>query len=220
MLAKNEEPVNQMDLFTLVDLPVNSDVGLARYSNAIGDIDIIPRFIRGKNPNILLKDAPDITEVSNPYMVNKIKLICNIKPAQIQKKIEGKLVTVLAYPGDREELIESVLFMIASNGKMKKKSLPGVAPRHGVEFSLYEIREHLRALNKLKPYDEIREALLVLRDSGVTITQEDGNRKVQVTNKIFADSLLETTGSGRGKDRAFVTFSDYVIEQIKSFYNE
>lgn len=209
---KKDELPTQLGLFTLVDLPTALEP--MRYSNAIGGIDVVPRFLRGQNPFILLKDAPKITEIRNPYMVNGIQLVCKIKPAQLTKKIDGELTTVLAYPSDKEELIEKVLFMLASNGDLVKREIAGVAPRHGIAFSLYDIRQQLKLIGKDKPYDQIRESLLILRDSSTIIAQESGDREIEVTNKIFADSILETNGNGRGKDKCFVTFSDYVIEQI------
>lgn len=205
----------QLGLFALVD-SVEEANSIVRYSNAIGSLDVIPRFCRGHNQPIPISEAPKNTEIQNRYHVNNTELSCNIKPAQITRKVDGVPTTFLAYPGDREELIERTLFLIASNGKMQKKSLPGVAPRHGVHFSLYEIREHLKAIGKSKPYDEIREALLVLRDSVTTISQKDEalGKEIEVTNKIFADSVLESSGTGRGRDKCFITFSDYVIDQI------
>lgn len=204
-----------MDLFTLVD---ECEGELDRYSNAIGDIEVIPRYIRGKNSPIKLTDVAASDEVvkRNPYMVNGNELVCEVHPATVVRKEEGKLVTYLMYPGDREEIIEQVLFMLASNGGLTKRAVPGSAPRYGVQFSLYQIREELKKIGKTKPYDVIRESLIILRDSKIRISQNKNSKSMTITNDVFSAAALETTGTGRARDRCFISFSDYVVDQIAS----
>ncbi|QHJ14079.1 hypothetical protein FX988_04361 (plasmid) [Paraglaciecola mesophila] len=206
----------QMDLFMLVDEPDNCDDGLQRFSNTIGDIDLIPRFIRGRNPAIKGSQisADHNLIVSNPYSVGNNKLICDIHPATITRKEDGKIVSYLAYPGDKEEVVEQVLFMIAANGGLTKKALPGSSPRYGVYFTLYQIREILKEIGKTKPYDVIREALIILRDSKTRVRVDREGKEIAITSDVFADAVLETTGAGRAKDRCFISFSDYVVEQL------
>lgn len=105
----------EISLFSLVD-EVNAHLGdCDTFSNAIGGIDIVPRFNRGTNPYIQLKDSLEVIELRNTYYVNGHKLFCNITTAQIIiKDKEGKNKTVLAFLGDREEVVEKALFYLAS----------------------------------------------------------------------------------------------------------
>tara|TARA_B100000749_G_C18435010_1_gene469670 strand:+ start:991 stop:2061 length:1071 start_codon:yes stop_codon:yes gene_type:complete len=214
-LTTRQKDSLQMDLFTLVD---ECEGELDRYSNAIGDIEVIPRYIRGKNSPIKLTDVTESEEVvkRNPYMVNGNELVCEVHPATVTRKEKGKQITYLMYPGDREEIIEQVLFMLASNGGLTKHAIPGSAPRYGVQFSLYQIREELKKIGKTKSYDMIRESLIILRDSKIRISQNKNSKSMTITNDVFSAAALETTGTGRARDRCFISFSDYVVEQIAS----
>ncbi|WP_025562565.1 hypothetical protein [Psychromonas sp. SP041] len=214
-LTDKEREALQMDLFSLVD-EAQEENSIQRYSNAIGDIDMVPRYIRGKNPPLLASDVKVDQEIicKNEYKVNGNDLVCEIHPATIMRKEGEKTVSYLMYPGDREEVIERVLFMIASNNGLEKKAIPGSSPRYGVYFSLYQIREELKKIGKTKPYDVIRESLIVLRDSKNRISQSKNGKSITITNDVIADAALETTGTGRAKDRCFISFSDYVVEQI------
>lgn len=206
----------QMDLFMLVDEPGSGGDGLQRFSNTIGDIDLIPRFIRGRNPAIKASEI-EVGQnliVTNPYCASSNNLMCDIHPATITRKEDGKTISYLAYPGDKEEVVEQVLFMIAANGGLTKRALPGSAPRYGVYFTLYQIREVLKEIGKTKPYDVIREALIVLRDSKTRVRVDNAGKEVAITSDVFADAVLETTGAGRARDRCFISFSDYVVEQL------
>ena len=202
----------QIGLFSMVDPSDSQDI--AEYSNAIGSLECIPRFIRGKVPQYLLSEAPEDTEVVNPYMNRGQAFNCHITPAQVRKKVKGKWLTYLVYPSDREELIERTLFTIAANKGLVKKSLAGMPARYGVEFSLYEIYGHLKSINKSRAYDVIKEALIVMRDCVTTITPADSNSGIELKTQVFADSALDVRGTGRSRERCFVTFNDYVLEQI------
>ena len=207
---------SQMDLFSMVDLPHSINGIYQQYSNLIGHIELIPRYVRGKCPPIPLSQAADNTIVENNYRVGASELTCSIQPAIIRRKnSEGKVVDHIAYPGDREELIERILFMFASQNGSERRTFNSSVPRYGVKFSLYDIREALKALGKTKSYDVIRESLIIIRDSRVTISQSQDGKMCTITNNIFADAVLETSGSGRARDRCFISFSDYVVEQIK-----
>jgi len=208
----------QMDLFSLVDMPRVIDGVQHQYSNLIGHIELIPRYVRGKCPPVPYAKIGKQAIIENSYRVGNSELVCSIQPATIRRKeSDGSFSDYVAYPGDREELIERILFMFASQNGLEKRNFSSNQPRYGVRFSLYDIREALKALGKTKSYDVIRESLIIIRDSRVVISQHKDGRMLTITNNIFADAALETSGSGRAKDRCFISFSDYVIEQISNF---
>ncbi|AWB65796.1 hypothetical protein C2869_04790 [Saccharobesus litoralis] len=206
----------QIGLFEAVDLGHAQSGNEVSYSNLIGDIDLIPRYVRGKNTSVsaLDRDLSSKLVVERKYRAMGRELSCRIKPALITRKIDHEEQEFHVYPGEREELIERVLFLLGTKGQMIKRAVPGQAERYGIAFTLYQIRQELKRIGKDKSYDQIREALIVIRDSKTTIVETQGGRNIEITNDIFSDAMLETSGHGRGKDRYFVTFSDYVIEQI------
>lgn len=210
----------QLDLFSLVDGPgeqlVDGKRVVSPYSNSIGSIDFIPRFKRGTD-SVVARDeyTHKNTIIENHYTFGRNRLVCQIKPAIITRKVNGEDKEFYAWPGDREDLIEKVLFLIASNKGLEPIRLPGGVERFGVYFTLYEIREQLKRIGKTRPYDMIRESLIVLRDSQTIISRTNGQSEKSITHKIFSDAALEVTGTGRGRDRCFITFSDFVIEEIQ-----
>jgi hypothetical protein len=214
----------QLDLFSLVDPPskqlINGKYIVSSYSNSIGSIDLIPRFKRGIHsviPTSKITRGKNLI-LENPYQVGKNQLICRVKPALIKRKIKGtsdEFEEFYAWPGDKEETLEKILFLIASNkGLQVIHSVAGV-PRYGIYFTLYEIREELKKIGKTRSYDVIREALIIIRDSNTSICQVDGKREVSITHDIFADAVLEVYGTGRGRDRCCVSFSDYIVSEIQ-----
>lgn len=214
-LARRE--AMQLDLFSLIDESADSTSPI-KYSNFIGDIHLIPRFVRGQNPHTPIHKLPASfsSQISNVYSINGYSLLCTVKAATIKKKVDAVETEFFAFPGDREEIIERALFAIASNKGMTKRTLPNSEPRYGVEFSLYEIREELVKINKSKSYDKIREALIIMRDSRCIISAKNNQGKtVHLTHNIFSGAALEQSGTGRSRDRCFVSFSDYVVEQIR-----
>lgn len=107
----------QMDLFSLLDEPTDPTCLDAIYSNSIANIDLVPRFKRGINKAIKSTEIKPNQSliIENRYHVGQHELICRIQPAIIKQQIEGVQTELHAYPGDREELIEKVLFFIAAN---------------------------------------------------------------------------------------------------------
>lgn len=203
-------------IFSLVD---TSSIPSESYSNTLANIDLVPRFIRGKSNNIVPVSQADSKQltIENRYKVGPNEFICRVKPTIITRIIDGKKVEFHAHPGEREEIIEKVIFKIACSEGLCKVAMPGGSVRWGVQFSLYQIREQLIKVNKTRPYDQIRESLLILRDSKTTIAQVIGKREIELTASIFQEAAFEVTGTGRARDKYFIVFSDYVVEQIMKF---
>lgn len=211
--SQKEVERQQMDLFAHTD--IGTPAYIPEFSNSILPLEGSPRFLRGSCKSYRVSEAPDEIVVTNEYMSGGHRYLCSIKPAMIPRKENGKTVNYFVYPSDREELVERTLFAIASNNGLIKRSLPNSAPRYGVEFSIYEIRELLISIGKTKPYDDIREALLVLRDNVTTIRAANSDSGVELKTQVYSDSLLDVKGKGRSRERCFVMFNDFVVEQIK-----
>lgn len=205
---------NQMNLFSLVDLPKDPKNS---YSNSINSLHDKPRFLRGKNPYIAVKsNEKDNLIVEHHYKTQSGQDgICQIEPVLIRKKVNGQITEFYAYQGDREEVIEQVLFMLACKKGLTLQNQAGGVARWGIEFSIYEIREELKRINKTKPYDVILESLLILTGSKVSLTEISGTKKKRVTLNAYVDSRLEQEGLGKGRDKMSISFSDFVVKQIE-----
>ncbi len=211
------ENQKQLDLFTLVDGPrsevVNGKPTLMPFSNSVGSIDFIPRFKRGFESVVPRENFEGNAVIENHYTAGKNKLICRVQPAIIKRKVDGVVKECFAWPGDREELIEKVLFLLASNKGLVPIRTPG-GIRYGIYFTLYEVRKQLKKINKTRSLEIIKESLLVMRESRTSIYQRVDGKEVSMSHNIFVDAALEVTGVGKNRDRCFITFSDYVIDEI------
>ena len=205
----------KIDLYSLVDLPSRTSDEPSQFSNSIVELDRAPRFMRGKNPPRPL-NAPSALPivVERPYTVGGSEYVCEIKPAIISRKSHKQTDEFLMYPGDKEELIERMLFLIGAKRGLIKRALPDSPARYGIEFSIYEIHKELAEINKSKAFSVIIEALEIIRDSKVNIYMYvDGKRK-SINKNVFTTMYLETSGTGRGRDKCFVALSDDTINQI------
>ncbi len=218
ILPEEELAALQMNLFSLLDSPTDPTSFDSIYSNSIASIDLVPRFRRGVNKAIKSTEIKPNQSliIENRYHIGQHELICRIQPAIIRHHVDGIPVEYHAYPGDREELIEKVLFLIAANKGLELRNTAGGIKRYGVSFTLYEIREELKKIGKTKSYDVIREALTVIRDSKIIISQKQDKKEITITHNVFADAALEVEGKGRARNRCFITFSDYVVTAIQS----
>ncbi|MER2493776.1 hypothetical protein [Catenovulum sediminis] len=207
----------QLSLFKLLDEAelTNSNKHL-EYTNSIGSIDIIPRFWRGKNSAFSKDEATKrAITCTNTYTFSNRKFKAVISPAILTRTNDkGQEEEYFAYPGDREELIEKVLFLIATKDGLHSIR-NGNQVRYGVFFSLYRVREELKKINKTRSYDAIKESLMILKDSRIKITSENSDGvEYTITHDIFSDAVLESSGVGRGKNRYWIGFSDYLVGEI------
>jgi len=206
----------QMSLFSMLDEAEKNSEQYLEYTNSIGSIDIIPRFWRGKNAVFTKQEAANRSiNCTNSYTFSNKKFKAVISPALVVRQSKsGQTEEVFAYPGDREELIEKVLFLIAAKQGLNRVKV-GNQTRYGIFFSLYQVREELKKINKTRSYDAIKESLMILKDSRIKIISE-GNDGVDytVTHDIFSDAILESSGVGRGKNRYWIGFSDYLVGEI------
>lgn len=204
----------------------NQDVQ-TEYSNTITRIELVPRFCRGRGWQIPVAEHNASNSnaksliIQNGYTL-KIKeedgswidedYICTIKPAIIRKREKGIEQDYYCYPSDREELIEKQLFLLAINNGISKSNDGGL-DRYGVHFSLYEIYNQLESINRTMSYADIKESLMIIRDSTVLITRKGVQNKAEV----FPTISLEVEGKGKGRDKCFVGFSDFVMAEIFAF---
>lgn len=188
-----------------------------KYSNSITIIDLMPRFKRGRGARKLANDPTRELEFKNKYSRDGEGFLCTVSPALVDiKQADNSVKPMYCYPSDGEELIEKVIFLLASVKGIRSIHIGG-NKRYAVSFSLYQIREHLISIGATKSYSQIRESLNIIRDSRTRSTKynpNDKNHTIEVTQSIWADVAIEMKGSGRAKDKCYMIFSDYVAEHI------
>jgi hypothetical protein len=141
-----------------------------------------------------------------------------ISAATIKRKVDGKMVEFIAYQSDAEELIEKVLFYIATQKGLVIRNVGGTQ-RWCIIVSLYEIRQELIKASKTKSYDQIRESLEVLGKSQVTIyTPKQGTRKkMSHPLNVIQDVIMEySDDNSGGADKLLIAFSDATVREIQS----
>lgn len=211
-IRKNDK---QLKLFEMLDGDKYDINVKKRYSNSITIIDLMPRFYRGNGARKLLAESEGLFE--NKFDFRGETCLCTVTPAiYLNKNIKtGEVEKIAAFPSDAEELIEKIIIMIASMQGLEKRNIGGNT-RHVVSFSLYQIKQALAKMNSQKSYKQIRQSLIIIRDSNTRVTRVDPttNRRFEVTKDVWSDSAIEVEGHGRGKDRCYIAFSDFVVEEI------
>lgn len=215
-LAKSNMHIS---LFSELDIGKKSK----SYSNSLTRLDHLPRFVRGKGTQIPRKDlASKSEEIKNPYDL-RLKIdgewqvesgLITIKPASIEKPVKGgephESEVFACYPSDSEELIEKVLFYLAAKNGLVIRDVGGL-PRYGTSFTLYQIFNELKRRKKSRSYSQIKESLRILRDCQVFVTEGDNFEK---PIPVFPEIIVEVGAAGKSKELCFVTFADYVVDEI------
>jgi len=211
-------PRLQLDMFSMLDGHRGLTQVGKRYSNSITIIDLMPRFYRGIGSRIPISKAGSSkksAKFENRFRFRGEECICTVSPAIIEDKDPKNKETIeyLAFPSSAEELIEKVIFMIASTQGVAKQTIGGNT-RYVVTFSLYQIKQYLKEMKSDKSYKQIKQSLLIIRDSSTRISKNNGDRWVEITKDVWADSVIEVSGNGRGRDKCCIAFSDFVVEEI------
>lgn len=192
---------SQMDLFTTLDIPLSQQKD---YSNTVDIYDAIPKYVWGKTRYDGTVKNSIITRKST---IRGKRLTIKIKPALIeQKNGEGLMI----YPGQREELVEDALRKLAVNGQGVT-----VNAKAGVTFSLHELQKELKRMGHSFSIDEIKESLMVGRQSALEVYSEDG--KTVIDSGLYGLLGLSTRDDylEKGKQaRCFVQFNPLVNESI------
>lgn len=210
----------QLDLFTMLDGDKYQVDMKKRYSNSVTSIDLMPRYFRGVGARVAttkIKDKQSM-KFENNFNYRGEECVCTVTPALIEEKDrKTKVLTqYFAFPSDAEELIEKIIFMIASIQSVERRNIGGNI-RHVVTFSLYQIKQFLIQMKSEKSYSQIRQSLMIIRDSNTRISKQhpnDPNKRIEVTKDVWADSAIEVSGNGRGRDKCYIAFSDFVVKEI------
>jgi len=188
-----------------------------KYSNSITSIDLMPRFFRGNGARVPLAKLDRLLEFKNKFTYEEEPCLCTVTPAIVDiKQSDGTMLQMACFPSDSEELVEKIIFLIASTQGIQRLRLGG-NNRHVVSFSIYQISQYLEMMGAKKSYQQIREILQIIRDSRTRVTRYNPGNKdhsIEMTQDVWADAAFEMKGNGRGKDKCYIAFSDYVADEI------
>ena len=168
--------ISQLAFFELVE-PSDKD-----YSQAIALYDCIPKYVGyGRVKSF---DESNVS-IRREFRINKTDFQLKITGAIIERPVKSgssETKQCIVYPGTREELVEDVLRKIAvSKGRTSYDAQGGFC-----SFSLYELRQELKATGHTFSFSEIKEALLILHKTGIEISTAEGEH---VTSGYMLPSL-------------------------------
>jgi len=184
-------PSQQYDLFTKF-LGKASDL-----SNTIELWDIIPKYAVSARKQVALRDDKGRLPVYRQQFVyrptgrsgNPIEAEIRLQPASVE--IDG--VDRDCYPSANEELLEEVLRKLFSDqayGMHEARSLES-----WVTFTLYAVRQELKARGHTRSHEEIRRSLEIMGRCNVEVSLRDRSEKSQTV--YSAPILADLTRNGR-----------------------
>jgi hypothetical protein len=225
--AKPSFPSEKMDEYKVTQKQLeffflSPDAGKEqKYSHLMDLYDAIPRFHWGRIQRQKDKDGELL-----PYQNLPVRSVdfqhrgrnynMTLFPARIIRKDKSNKVVEEweYYPQVREEIIEDTLRKMASEGKgafFKKKQGAKEEEQTGVVFTIYSLKNVLAEYGHHYSYEEIRESLLILRRTSISILDDSGEQMIE-TNLLTVLGLSEVQGSSN----AFALFNPLVTRSIKA----
>jgi len=233
MAKKNDKPVDavvnpanapvlKQDHFdnpqlTLFQSFIGRNEDIEGASNSIEMWDAIPRFSMTYKTMTKNRDENGYLGIHKmSFQYRGVPLEVAIQPALVEyKNKEGKKITESFYPGANEELVEEALRKMAA---IQNHGFHEQQKRSGVLFTLYQLREELKARGHARSYSEIVKSLNILSLSIIEISSKDKSSK----NKSFARSPYFPVMSGVTREdladdpsaRWYVQFHPLVTESL------
>lgn len=179
-------------------------------TNTVALWDVAPRgvFRLSADSDGTPSDARIIKRVFE-YGDSKFQL--SLAPAHFEK--DG--VEVARYPGEREQLVEEVIRMLASRRKHLVQRGEGEV---GVSFTIYEVYRELARTGHHLSYQEIRDSLNVLHMSRVEIVRLDGEG-LKTKERVVSGStfpMLVWADRSSNTSQTVVSFNWLVTQAMKS----
>lgn len=200
----------------LLDQPRKNRDG-ANYSNTVEIYDLVGKYIYEKKKKFFSNaDASDMdftraVDYRPPGENVSIPVHVTVTAGKINREKDG--VSVFAFPGPREECVEDVIRMLASNGD------PAITYHAetgyqliSISFSLYQVFTELKALGKCYSYAEIREALNILNAASLEISSDYPDKVPPLRAAFFP--VKNFVKNAQGNDRCQITFHPAVSSAL------
>ncbi len=168
-MKENLSPPKESDFsnkqLTLFQFFLNPDTRKNEKSNLIYFWDSIPKYFVTKKEQLKIRKDGFLPTITRNFRHRNIDYIVKIRPALIT--VEGK--DVAFYPSAKEGLIEDALRKLATktgSGYLDSK-------RHGVVFTIYELRQELKQFGHTYSHSEIIESLEILQNTIIEVYSDD-----------------------------------------------
>ncbi|MBK3919916.1 replication protein [Stutzerimonas xanthomarina] len=205
--ATSREKSSQLALFEILD---TSDSDL---SNTIELYDALPKFVWVSS---------DVDKSKNNVITRQFKsrgsnYQLKIKPAVIERtNSSGEVVSVMVYPGAREEIVEEALRKFAVNGQGFESDNDKEV---GVFFTVSKLRKELARTGHSYSAQEVLEALDVMSSSLLEVSLGSKGKGRDTIRGNMLSSLMLTTRAEyleNGSTKCFATFHPLVTQGIKT----
>ena len=178
------------------------------YSNTIELYDALPKYVWANTDTSLRENSVITRHLKSKGQVYTIK----IKPAVIERKNDdGETISVLLYPGAREEIIEEALRKIAVSGNSFESPDDQEV---GVFFTISQLRKELARTKHAYSHQEIHEALDVMSSSLLECTSASSSYRGNLLPKLAITTRLDYLSDGSA--RCFATFHPLVTLGVKT----
>ncbi|ALG75767.1 hypothetical protein VY88_33175 [Azospirillum thiophilum] len=211
--------------------------GDARQTNAVGLYDLAPRFVfaSGERGGEERRDNAHVESVTRSFAYNGEPYVITLDPARVTRRVrtdaEYKTVRIEALPGEREQVVEEVIRRLATE-RTRLMLVDGDNRRNAkvqMRFSFYEIQKELARVRRTLSITEIKEALLILSKTFLTIEQpadHPGGSATLLQSTAFpvvamrggkgVSVRLDDDGEVGGNTETYLEFNPLVAKAIMS----
>jgi hypothetical protein len=205
--SKGRKKGLQLSLFELIEHS-ESD-----YSNTIELYDALPKYVWDQSD----ADVRENSVITRTFKSRGAVYTVKIKPAVIERKNKaGDMISMLVYPGSREEIVEEALRKIAINGN----SFESEADKNvGVLFTVSQLCKELARTNHTYSNQEVVEALDVMSSSLLECSLGTKGKGRDMYRGNFLTTLALTSRNQYledGSTKCFATFHPLVTHGIRT----
>lgn len=209
--------------------------GRKRLTNAVGLYDLAPRFVyaSGDSTEVRPAGSKDYRSVKREFEFDGKLYNLTLMPALVEKRVtaegaveEGadgkpKRMEVVAFPGDREQIVEEVVRRLATD---RARLALDDGDNVQLRFSLHEIKRELKRVKHTLSNREIKEALLILSRATIVIERKGKNGGALLNSSAFPVLAIKGPGvamdesaddSDADNDVTYLQFNPLVAQAIR-----
>ncbi|CAO3411847.1 plasmid replication protein [Azospirillum largimobile] len=241
-VTQSQVPASTLQLALWSHEPEQQD-GDARQTNAVGLYDLAPRFVfaSGERGGEDRRDNAHVESVTRSFAYNGEPYVITLDPARVTRRVRAdaedggpakyKTMRIEALPGEREQVVEEVIRRLATE-RARLVLVDGDNRRNAkvqMRFSFYEIQKELARVRRTLSITEIKEALLILSKTFLTIEQpadHPGGSATLLQSTAFpvvamrggkgVSVRLDDDGEVGGNTETYLEFNPLVAKAIMS----
>lgn len=242
-VTQSQAPASTLQLALWSHEPEQQD-GDARQTNAVGLYDLAPRFVfaSGERGGEDRRDNAHVESVTRSFAYNGEPYVITLDPARVMRRVridadeaggtaKYKTMRIEALPGEREQVVEEVIRRLATE-RARLVLVDGDNRRNAkvqMRFSFYEIQKELARVRRTLSITEIKEALLILSKTFLTIEQpadHPGGSAMLLQSTAFpvvamrggkgVSVRLDDDGEVGGNTETYLEFNPLVAKAIMS----